>query len=153
MFASTQNRVMQNTSAGVNQAIEQRMEECVARCAAEGPHAIEQRLAELDREWDIERMLETNFATLVLAGSALGLGVNRRFMLLPAIAAGFMVQHVLQGWCPPIPVLRRMGFRTTSEIDREKYALKALRGDFDVLHKRASTIEKRASRALKAANE
>ncbi len=31
----------------------------------------------------------------------------------------------------PVPVLRRLGFRTTYEIDRERYALKALRGDFD----------------------
>lgn len=27
-------------------------------------------------------------------------------------------------------VLRRLGFRTSTEIDRERYALKALRGDF-----------------------
>jgi hypothetical protein len=41
------------------------------------------------------------------------------------------LQHAVQGWCPPIPVLRRFGFRTADEINRERYALKALRGDFD----------------------
>jgi hypothetical protein len=89
----------------------------------------------------------------VLAGTSLSLGVDRRWALLPAIAAGFMMQHVLQGWCPPLPILRRMGFRTAAEIDRERYALKALRGDFDVLQKRASTTDKRATRALRAAGE
>jgi hypothetical protein len=38
--------------------------------------------------------------------------------------------HAVQGWCPPVPVLRKMGIRTRSEIDREKFALKVLRGDF-----------------------
>ena len=30
-----------------------------------------------------------------------------------------------------MPVFRRLGVRTAGEIDRERYALKALRGDFD----------------------
>lgn len=153
MFASTQQRVAQHTCPSINQAIEQRMQDSIAHCASAGPQAIENRLRELDQEWDIERTLEMNFATVVIAGAALGLGVHKRWMLLPAIAAGFMVQHVLHGWCPPLPVLRRLGVRTTAEIDRERYALKAMRGDFDVLQKRASTIDKRASRALKAAGE
>jgi hypothetical protein len=42
----------------------------------------------------------------------------------------FLFQHAVQGWCPPLPVLRRLGVRTRKEIDRERYALKALRGDF-----------------------
>jgi hypothetical protein len=36
----------------------------------------------------------------------------------------------VQGWCPPIPVLRRLGFRTAFEIDQERQALKLLRGDY-----------------------
>jgi hypothetical protein len=30
-----------------------------------------------------------------------------------------------------VPIFRRLGVRTRDEINREKYALKALRGDFD----------------------
>lgn len=30
-----------------------------------------------------------------------------------------------------MPVFRRLGVRTSGEIDQERYALKALRGDFD----------------------
>jgi hypothetical protein len=46
----------------------------------------------------------------------------------------FFVQHALQGWCPPIPAFRALGVRTRPEIDREKYAIKALRGDFQNIH-------------------
>jgi hypothetical protein len=41
-----------------------------------------------------------------------------------------MVEHVIEGWCPPLAILRRLGFRTSSEINRERIALKTLRGDF-----------------------
>jgi hypothetical protein len=47
--------------------------------------------------------------------------------------AGFLLQHAVQGWCPPVPVFRRLGFRTQTEIDYERYALKVLRGDFQGL--------------------
>jgi hypothetical protein len=56
--------------------------------------------------------------------------VNRRWFALPAIVATFLLQHAVQGWCPPLSVFRRLGFRTAAEIDHERYALKAIRGDF-----------------------
>jgi len=79
----------------------------------------------LDKEWDIERLLEVNASTLALTGLILGLTVNRKWLLLPGIVLPFLLQHGLQGWCPPLPLLRRLGVRTRGEIDREKYALKA----------------------------
>jgi hypothetical protein len=85
--------------------------------------AIEQRMAELDREWDVERVLEVNASTLALTGLVLGATMNRKWLLLPGIVLPFLLQHGLQGWCPPLPVLRRLGVRTRGEIDREKYAL------------------------------
>jgi hypothetical protein len=36
------------------------------------------------------------------------------------------LQHALQGWCPPVPVLRRLGYRTQPEIEEERCALRAL---------------------------
>jgi hypothetical protein len=85
---------------------------------------------ELDAEWDIERMLEANAATVSLVGLTLGATIDHRWFMLPAVVAGFLLQHAVQGWCPPVPLLRRVGFRTPTEIDYERYALKALRGDF-----------------------
>jgi hypothetical protein len=55
---------------------------------------------------------------------------SRKFFLVPAIVTGFLLQHAWQGWCPPIPLFRRVGVRTAAEIEAERYALKALRGDF-----------------------
>src|SRR5438874_9255842 len=41
--------------------------------------------------------------------------------------------------CPPVPVLRRKGVRTRREIDAERYALKALRGDFSSVQANADS--------------
>ncbi len=51
---------------------------------------------------------------------------------MPLLVSGFLFQHAIEGWCPPVPILRRLGFRTSYEIDEERQALKALRGDFDL---------------------
>ena len=130
MLPSTVERVPQHTAEPINEQIRHQTERNIARYAAAGKEAINRRLAELDREWDIERTLEANAATAVLVGVTLGATVDRRFFFLPAVVAGFLLQHAVQGWCPPVPIFRRLGFRTASEIDSERYALKALRGDF-----------------------
>ncbi|AMV40220.1 DUF2892 domain-containing protein [Planctomyces sp. SH-PL62] len=130
MIPTTVTRVPEHTAEHVNDDIRRRTQEDIARIAAQGPEAIDRRLAELDREWDIERTLEANAATVALIGLGLGTFVDRRFYLLPAAVAGFLLQHAVQGWCPPMPVFRRLGVRTATEIEEERYALKALRGDF-----------------------
>ena len=122
-------RVRANTSPEILEAIDARIEERIRFYATQPRGAISQRIEELDREWDIERMLETNAAGLALTGLVLGM-VSRKWLLLTGAVLGFLMQHAIQGWCPPIPLLRRMGVRTRGEIDREKYALKILRGDF-----------------------
>jgi hypothetical protein len=61
----------------------------------------------------------------------------------------FLAQHALQGWCPPIPVIRRLGVRTRAEIERERNALKALRGDYDRVPAQGSASE-RVSAAIDA---
>jgi hypothetical protein len=130
MIPSTVQRVPAHTAAGLNAQIRRQTEQNVARCAAEGSAAIDRRLDQLDREWDIERTLEANAATVALIGLGLGTFVDRRLYVLPALVAGFLLQHAIQGWCPPVPLFRRLGFRTEPEIDQERYALKTLRGDF-----------------------
>jgi hypothetical protein len=119
-----------HTAGPVNQRIRRRTDDRVARIAAAGRDAIDRRLVDLDHEWDVERTLETNAATLTAVGAALALLADRRFALVPLVVGSFLLQHAIQGWCPPIPLFRRLGFRTQSEIDHERYALKSLRGDF-----------------------
>jgi len=101
----------------------------LSRCASSNA-LVAERLRQLRREWELERALETWFASAVLGGLTLSATRDRRWLALPAVAAGFMIQHSLHGWCPPVQLLRRLGFRTAKEIGRERYALKAMRGDF-----------------------
>ena len=130
VIPSTARRVPDNTADRVNECIREQTRANVERVAARGPAAIDRRLRELDEEWDIERYVETLAPSLTLLGMTLGLTVSRKFFLVPFAVQGFFLQHALQGWCPPVPVLRRLGVRTQAEIDHERYALKALRGDF-----------------------
>jgi hypothetical protein len=130
MITSTVNRVSANTAPEINAEIHRQTEANVARCAHAGPQAIDRRLQALEREWDIERFLETMAPTFTLLGMGLGLTVNRKWFALPILVQSFFLQHALQGWCPPIPLLRRLGVRTVAEIEHERNALKALRGDY-----------------------
>jgi hypothetical protein len=127
---STDERVPRSTSSIVNNRIQGRTLHDVSRFFGADPVFIDERIAELEREWDIERMLEANAASVALVGLALGIGVDRRFLLLPAAVAAFLLQHALQGWCPPVPLMRRLGIRTSREIHDEIIALRILRGDF-----------------------
>ncbi|WP_046862916.1 hypothetical protein [Microvirga massiliensis] len=150
MVASTVNRVSQQTSQEVNRRIEAHLADSV-RWHASHPERIDHRLRELDQEWDIERTLEANASTLAFTGMALAAAIDKRWLILPALVTAFLFQHAVQGWCPPLPVLRRLGFRTAREIETERYALKALRGDFGQIGPGLGNRDTRASHALQAA--
>jgi len=151
MIPDTSTRVPQNTAESINSRIREQTRANVAQHARGGASAIDGRLRELDSEWDIERVLEANAASAVLIGCALAATVDRRFLALPAIVGGFLLQHAVQGWCPPLPVFRRLGVRTQPEIEEERMALKALRGDFK--HAAAGPVEQRPDRVLNAARK
>jgi hypothetical protein len=124
--SASADRVRRSTALELNQQIDRQTEANIQRFSTMGRSAILHRLEALDREWDVERVLEINASTLALSGLLLGLTVNRKWFALPGIVLPFLLQHGLQGWCPPLPILRRLGIRTRGEIDREKYALKAV---------------------------
>jgi hypothetical protein len=132
-MVSTRARVPKHTAEEVNRQIRQETEDRLAYFA-DHTEEIATRLDELDREWDVERTIEANASILAFTGVALGATLDRRWLALPALVTAFLFQHAVQGWCPPVPILRRMGFRTADEINRERYALKALRGDFQPIH-------------------
>ncbi|HEY3275474.1 MAG TPA: hypothetical protein VGJ94_02550 [Syntrophorhabdaceae bacterium] len=143
MIPSSRARVPVHTAEQVNERIRRNTEYTIKLYSTAGREAIDRRLKELDEEWDVERMIEANASAISIVGLTLGATVSRKWFVLPAIVAGFLFQHALQGWCPPIPVLRRLGFRTSQEIDYERYALKAIRGDFTAIDQSTS-----ADRAL-----
>jgi len=147
----TEFRVEENTPEEINRQIHRDLKARVLYFA-QRPEEIDRRLDELDREWDIERLLEANAGIFSLIGLTFGV-IRSRWYLLPAAMGAFLVQHAVQGWCPPASLLRRLGIRTTREINHERYALKSLRGDFDSVHLGEDLDpEERARRAIDAAD-
>jgi hypothetical protein len=126
---TTKERVPAHTAEHVNERIQRETEQRI-RSFATRPEQIPHRMKELDAEWDIERAIEANASCIAFIGVALGFFVHPYWLAIPAFVTVFLFQHAVQGWCPPVPVLRRLGFRTVYEIERERRALKALRGDF-----------------------
>jgi hypothetical protein len=124
MISTPAERVSSNTAPTVNAWIANNTEQKMREVAAAGPRAIQRRLRELDEEWDIERYVETLAPSLTLLGLTLGITRDRRWLLVPFVIQSFFLQHALQGWCPPIPVLRRLGVRTMQEIESERCSLK-----------------------------
>jgi hypothetical protein len=123
-------RVRANTSAEINWRIDQQIEENVRHYASRPKEEISRRIWELEQEWDIERVLQFMASSFSLTGIFFSLTRDRRWIFLPAVVLSFLLLHAVQGWCPPVPMLRRLGVRTREEIDRERYALKVLIGDF-----------------------
>jgi hypothetical protein len=134
-------RVRANTAPDINQRIDNQIEENVRYYSGQPRERISQRVRELDQEWDIERVLQAMASSFSLTGIMLGATIDRRWFLLPTAVLSFLLVHAVQGWCPPVPLLRRLGVRTREEIDRERYALKALAGDFEGVGKNLSNIE------------
>jgi len=116
-------RVRRSTSKKINELFDLKKEISVEYYKNADIESIQQRIRELDKEWDIERTLEINAAVFGLTGLILGATVNKRWLYLTGIVAASLALHAVQGWCPPIPLFRRLGIRTQKEIDDEKNAL------------------------------
>jgi hypothetical protein len=147
VLPTTAERVPRHTAPEINERIRRQTAENVSRYRNAPPAEIERRLAELSREWDIERAIEANAASLGLVGIVLGAFLDIWFLLLPAAVGTFLLQHALQGWCPPVPVLRRLGFRTSREIFEERLALLAATRQRAGRRVTPDTRRSRASRA------
>jgi hypothetical protein len=76
-----------------------------------------QRVEELNLEWT----LGTTASSFTISGILLGALLNKRWLILPGMVGSLLLQHYLQGWCPPLSVFRFLNFGTRKEIDREKY--------------------------------
>jgi hypothetical protein len=124
-------RVRRNTSPSTLARIDRQTDANIRYYCRQSPAVIDARLRALEQEWSIERYLQTNASVLALGGALLGLTRSKKWFFLSATVMGFLFQHAVQGWCPPLPVFRQLGIRTRGEIDREKFNLKAARGDFE----------------------
>lgn len=91
---------------------------------------IQTRLDDIEKEWDLEKIMQAHGASLSLVGLGLGAFVSRKWFLVPGLVAIFALQRAATGWCPSSLLMRKFGFRTRREIDNERAILKARRGDF-----------------------
>ena len=145
-------RVQAHTDDAINARIEAEARARVLADAGATAEQLTRHIEDLEKEWDIERFLEMNASALALTGVVLGLLWNRKFFLIPCLVLPFLFHHAIRGWCPPIPFLRRRGIRTRREIDLEKYAIKALRGDFAAVHPDAIDPKSTGRKAWDAAD-
>jgi hypothetical protein len=122
-------RVVRNTEAAIAEARRAGIGDSLRYHVAR-KQEIPARLAELEREWDLERAMTAGAAGFTLAGLALTALVDRRFVAVPAMVGGFLLQHAIQGRCPPVALLRRLGFRTSGEICEERCGLKVLQRQY-----------------------
>lgn len=130
----TNDRIREHTAEEVNRRIDRETRGAVAE-ATSSPGARRARLAELEREWSIDRALMLNFG---LVGALTGFkamsslkhhGRLGGWGVFFWVQMGFLVHHAIRGWCPPLPLFRRLGFRSEKEISAERVALTSSNGE------------------------
>lgn len=146
----TGDAVRSHTPDGVNRRIDEKVEACVRHMADEERPEQSRYLEKLEREWDLNRAVMVGASAVTLAGLALSRADGRGWRVLSALAAGLLLQHGVFGWGPLAELVRALGVRTRREIDMEKFAIKALRGDFERVPKEGGPLA-RANAALVAA--
>lgn len=115
-------KVRKRTFNKVNRKIDLQTKLIIEDVSAMGPEAIKLRLKELDKEWDIDRVLMLNFSALVFP-QLLAARKNKKWLWGPLIQTPFLFMHTVLGWCPPSLWFRPLGFRTRKEINAEREAL------------------------------
>jgi hypothetical protein len=154
VIATNRVRVEENTAEFINQLRQKEIRNRV-NYYRQYKNEIPGRLKQLDSEWDVERAIECNASSLALFGLIMNKFIypNSGWHYLTLFVLTFLLQHAIQGWCPPIPILRRLGFRTLTEINEERAALRVLRGDFDYLMSQPSIDKTKTSSSDNQAKE
>lgn len=116
-----------NTAIDTRTAVEvQELENDRARITA--------KIAQLQYEWDVDRVVELQSSVSVILLTVLGIAQGPletgRWLYLTLLVSVMLLMHALHGWSPVLDVLRWFGVRTAAEIHEEVVALKAMRGDF-----------------------
>jgi len=106
------------------------MEVRLAQLADAGPVAIADRMEELDREWSAGRVAKGVLALVILCGISLAITFSWVWVVLPIVAGLFMLEQLFNRSSWLAGMFTEAGFRPGSEIEHERFALKALRGDF-----------------------
>ncbi|MDX2187295.1 MAG: hypothetical protein SFV32_10205 [Opitutaceae bacterium] len=142
-------RVRRHTSTAMQAKLDAEMADRVRFYADKSRERISERIGELQREWSIERHMQVNVAAAGLMTGALALSRNRAWGLVAAASAGVLLLHAVEGSRPSLCAARLARLRSRAEINREIYALKVLRGDFDEVGK-AWNLDERIEAAIRA---
>ncbi len=132
-------RIRAHTPARLNEDIDhciaRRVEELATRSEAEKSAYLDR----LDEAWSVDRAALAAVASLAVASC---LAALRRpgWLCLAALSSASLLRTALTGGGLPVTLLRRLGLRTRREIECERCALKALRGDFELVASSKSPI-------------
>jgi hypothetical protein len=140
------------TPRDVNERIDRETDERVRHYATRPVDFVSHRIAELDSEWDVDRVLRADIAGLGLIGAGLLVAFRRTWLALPLVALSLVAGSSTDATQPLLVALRQIGVRTRGEIERERTALRALRGDFGPLGTDAGPTD-RGEAALRFAAE
>jgi hypothetical protein len=120
-------RIREHSSDSANQRIDRETRGAIEE-ALRSSETRRARLRELDQEWDIDRALMLNFGVVGAYSAFNAMRQLRRghiglWSLFLGVQLGFLINHAVRGWCPPMPLFRRLGFRSAKEIAAERLAL------------------------------
>lgn len=108
-------------------------EQRLHRLAECGPSAIDERLSDIEQEWSAGRAAKVAIGIAVLIGMGLGLSLGGWWYSVPVIGGLLLLQYLFSRTSWLGKVFHESGMRSGQEIDQERFALKALRGDFAAL--------------------
>lgn len=128
-LASTRHRSDKFRSATAREEAERQLRSRLSTHSRADPQQIDKRLRELDKEWDIERAIEVEAPLMIGLGALLGAVHSKKWYALSATAASMVIVHNTTGWYPLLPLFRKLGLRSQTEIETERNALRALRRD------------------------
>jgi hypothetical protein len=132
IFPPTNKRVALNTNPTTNKSIRNNTLRRINIFKNCSDKILSDNVDNLNHEWDVERALEVSAASVILGSTIMGLKTNKKYwFMISGTASLFLMQHSLQGWCPPVPLVRRLGIRTSEEINNEKIVYKLLKNDFE----------------------
>lgn len=123
MIARSSDRMSGSGYQNAAARIQDRTDDNIRRYRHADRRTLERRLAVLDREWDVDRIIEAEAPATILLGLTLGSLVNRKWMALSMFASAMVLLNGTRRVYPLRPALRRLGVRTQAEIALERDAL------------------------------
>ena len=92
--APVTDRVRANTWVPVNNRLDTEAQLRIREASSSAStDALSRRITQLDHEWDFDRTVETEASVMGLLGLALGIVVDKRFLMLPAFVSTILVLH------------------------------------------------------------